>query len=453
MFFPVAFQVLFLLLLVAFGWGANLRYLSLAGIEVRPILQLSELPTASHGESSSDTRVLDDGIHRSVFGLAAVLGGIALAGWTLCLVFSVSPAMQTCITLITYMVITAALVVPQRILFHTTRMQLLHSLFRIVKPSMTDPVYLCDIIMADILTSCARIFSDLLLVACKLSSLFWYSRQRDLGLGYDGGIAKYVDAQQSARLCTDPGVLGAVLVAMPYIFRLRQCTNEYLRSTAGSSDAKRHFANAVKYASSIPVICLSSAQKRAAVDGTLDTKYSDWVLRFVYGLWVLSVAFNSLYSYYWDIAFDWNLGHMSDGSKLSDLVAPTEPKSPSAKTLSASGSSDFSGCATETVNVCSLDADGPDHEPSRTPLCHGSDRAWSPGRFPLFLRPQLRFGAPHLYYAAMLVDFLLRITWTAKLTSYIYIDLMAYGGFWLNVLEIYRRWQWTFLRIEKEAAV
>ncbi|KAJ1814875.1 protein-ER retention protein [Coemansia sp. RSA 2598] len=434
MYFPVAFQVLFLLLLVAFGWGANLRYLSLAGIEVRPILQLSQLPTPARGDGTS---ACNDGLRRGVFGLAVLFSGISLVGWSLCLAFSMSPAMQTCIALITYMVIISALVVPQRILFHTARMQLLHSLARIVKPSLSDPVYLSDVIMADILTSCARIFSDILLVACTFSSLFWHSRRRSLGTDYDGGIAEYVESQRSAKMCTDAGVVGAMLVAMPYIFRLRQCVNEYLRSTAGSSDAKRHFANAVKYASSIPVICLSSAQKRAAVDGTMETKYSDWALRLVYGLWILAVAFNSLYSYYWDIAFDWNLGHLSDGTKLSDLVAPTQPggNSDSSDALGIGGAA----CDGENVNIGSLDAE--------------EGRAWKASKFPLFLRPQLRFGSPQIYYAAMLIDFLLRITWTAKLTSYIHIDLMAYGGFWLNVLEIYRRWQWTFLRIEKEVSV
>ncbi|KAJ2747251.1 protein-ER retention protein [Coemansia sp. BCRC 34301] len=413
MYFPVAFQVLFLAQLAALGWGANLCILSNSGIEVRPVLQLSQLPTAYRPDDRPD-----DGLHRSVFRLARILAAITGAGWLLAVLAASSPVAQTWLALLTYVAIGCVLVLPQRVLFHTVRMQFLGSLARIVVPSMASPVFLCDIILADILTSCARTFADMRLVACQFSSLA---------------------GSKEGSMCTDTGMVGALLVAMPYAFRLRQCANEYLNAPPASAEATRHFANAVKYASSFPVICLSAMHRRAEIEAsTSDAKQADWMLRPAFGLWLLAVAFNSLYSYYWDVAFDWNLGHTSSGWKLADLVVPHT-------TLYGSSSP---GTAEETAEPSApRELVAPADALARDMYAPSVKRS-----FPRLLRPRLRFTRLWLYYAAMAIDFLLRITWTMKLSSYIRIDQMAFGGFWLNVLEVYRRWQWTFLRIEKEAA-
>ncbi|KAJ1964376.1 protein-ER retention protein [Dipsacomyces acuminosporus] len=459
MYFPVAFQVLFLALLATVGWAANLQWLSRAGIEVRPILQLSQAPNAHRAGERADDR-----LHQGIYRLAAILGSIALAGWVLC-TLSASADTQTRITLLTYLVAVAVVVWPQRILCHTVRMQFIESLVRIVRPSLTSPVYLSDVVMADILTSCARMLADMCLVVCQFGVVLWSAAA---GSGITAGaagndsdidvLADTVRTKQMGAMCTDPGIIGAVLVASPYAFRLRQCINEYLRAPAGSGDAKRHFANAVKYASAFPVICLSATQKRVAVDGLLETTpTSDWALRAVFGLWMLAVGFNSLYSFYWDIAFDWDLGHQPDGWRLSDLIAPA--RSPSTHRISNSSTAaagpDESVIASGTSQVekpyddhiltpaHALDEMVSAEQPSLYPLS---------SQLPMLLRPHLCFLPHAIYYFAILTDFFLRISWTMKLSSHIQIDTMAYGGFWLNVLEIYRRWQWTFLRIEKEAA-
>ncbi|KAJ2878633.1 protein-ER retention protein, partial [Coemansia aciculifera] len=306
-----------------------------------------------------------------------------------------------------------------RVLFHTVRMQFIGSLARIVIPSMASPVFLSDIVMADILTSCARTFADMRLVACQFLSLAWPGE---------------------AATCADTGIVGALLVAMPYAFRLRQCANEYLNAPPASAEAKRHFANAVKYASAFPVICLSAMHRRAEIEASTmaDAKHSSWIQRPVFALWVLAVTFNSLYSYYWDVAFDWNLGHTSSGWKLADLVVPNDAA------LSSSPVASDEMAELGGSHELASPADALAHD-ALVPVA-------SKHSFPRLLRPRLCFTRPWLYYVAMAVDFLLRITWTMKLSSYIRIDQMAFGGLWLNILEVYRRWQWTFLRIEKEAA-
>ncbi|KAI9482259.1 EXS family-domain-containing protein [Coemansia mojavensis] len=415
MYLPVAFQTLFLALLAALGWGMNLLLLSRVGIQTRPILQLAELPTTTSSAQRIDAGVYD------IFRLTRVLGTVALLGWLLSALLS-DQKTQTAVTLATYIAVILLLIMPQRALCHTVRMQFLGLLGRIVKPSLEDPVWLADIVMADILTSCARMFADLVLVACQFGRFIWPIRHEALeDRGGLQALAQFVRQRQAQNACTSAGILGVFLVCAPYAFRLRQCVNEYLKAVPGSNDARRHLANAIKYASSFPVIALSATQRQVTVDGVMETKYSDWALRMAFGLWIAAVVFNSLYSFYWDVAFDWNLGHTASGWKLSDLITgPSEEK---------------------PLVLSPAEAIGQDTR------VIASQR-----RFPCMLRPHLRFGSPRIYYAAIALDFLLRIAWTMKLSSYVRIDMMAYGGFWLNVLEIYRRWQWTFLRLEKEAA-
>ncbi|KAB8302484.1 hypothetical protein EYC80_005888 [Monilinia laxa] len=67
------------------------------------------------------------------------------------------------------------------------------------------------------------------------------------------------------------------------------------------------------------------------------------------------------------------------------------------------------------------------------------------------LRPRLYLPAQELYYIAILLDFLLRFTWSLKLSPHLdhFADFES-GIFLLEVLEVARRWMWIFLRVETE---
>ncbi|KAJ2668593.1 protein-ER retention protein, partial [Coemansia sp. RSA 1285] len=323
MYFPLAFQVLFLALLAGFGWAANLLVLARAGIKTRPILQLAPHPSALDGSGYTE-----DGPHQSVFRLVTVIGFVAAAGWLVCALLPSSRA-QACVVVLTYMSVGCVLLMPQNRVCRTVRRQLMASLFRIVQPSMSSPVFLSDIIMADILTSCARIFADVYLVACHIVAAFYVANPGDTGSDV-GLLAMTVRSAWRESMCADAGIIGVLLMAAPYAFRLRQCMDEYLNTPPGSTDSRRHIANAVKYASSFPVIFLSAAQKKMATkSATMDSGHTDWALEAAFAMWVASVAFNSLYSFYWDIVFDWDLVHFADGWKLSNLI--TSEQHPSSR--------------------------------------------------------------------------------------------------------------------------
>ena len=56
-----------------------------------------------------------------------------------------------------------------------------------------------------------------------------------------------------------------------------------------------------------------------------------------------------------------------------------------------------------------------------------------------------------MYYTAIILDFILRMTWSLKLSPHLdhWNDLEG-GIFGLEVLEVARRWVWIFFRVETE---
>ena len=101
---------------------------------------------------------------------------------------------------------------------------------------------------------------------------------------------------------------------------------------------------------------------------------------------MLAVFVNSFYSFYWDVAKDWDL------------------------TL-------FSG---------SRERNNPEH-------------AWG-------LRRQTQFGSNGLYYTAIVIDFVLRCTWSLKLSPHLdHFNDLEGGIFVMEFLEVLRRWIWSII--------
>lgn len=98
---------------------------------------------------------------------------------------------------------------------------------------------------------------------------------------------------------------------------------------------------------------------------------------------------NSLYSFYWDVAKDWDLTLLSSARN------------------------------------------NPEH--------------------PYGLRRQRVFDKPMLYYVVIVIDLLLRCSWSLKLSVHLeHFNDIEGGIFLLEILEICRRWMWVFFRVEAE---
>jgi hypothetical protein len=180
------------------------------------------------------------------------------------------------------------------------------------------------------------------------------------------------------------------------MMRLRQCIIEYLRVRASNRRSGgigaggwggQHLANALKYSTAFPVIILSALQRN------LSLNHEDIGLteKSLYRCWVVAVLVNSLYSFYWDVAKDWDLSLFSSAAERNN----------------------------------------PHH--------------------PYGLRSRLYFPAVNLYYVAIGVDLLLRCTWSLKLSPHLdhFADFES-GIFLMEFLEVGRRWMWIFFRVETE---
>jgi len=221
-----------------------------------------------------------------------------------------------------------------------------------------------------------------------------------------------------------------MLVATPFLIRLRQCASEYLLSKDPAAK-RRHLLNAIKYSSSFPVIIASTVvtniQRMVLTHVVQDPDLlvqlggrAQTAMR----LWVMFSVIHAVYSLYWDFVYDWDLGYVS-GNFIHQLM---------------SGG-----------------------------MGRGARNAKQRLRYPL-LREHLYFPSPLVYYLAMLLDAGCRFSWFFKVVpvyrslkmelatdsdlsvghihrpteEFIALDLT------LKLLELFRRWVWVFFRVEKE---
>lgn len=103
------------------------------------------------------------------------------------------------------------------------------------------------------------------------------------------------------------------------------------------------------------------------------------------------VFVNSFYSFYWDVAKDWDLSLFSSASERND----------------------------------------PEH--------------------PWGLRRHRYFHTKEIYYGVIIMDLLLRCTWSFKLSPHLdHFNDLEGGVFLMELLEVFRRWIWIFFRVETE---
>jgi len=125
---------------------------------------------------------------------------------------------------------------------------------------------------------------------------------------------------------------------------------------------------------------------------------------------LLSAIINSFYSFWWDIAKDWGL---TDSQTRMAEGARHRYDEHRHQTLASEGS--------------------------------GLDTGRKGPRKTLLFRSYLP------YHLAVAVNFVLRLTWSAKLSPHLHraaeIEL---GVFVLEILEVLRRWLWVYFRVEFE---
>lgn len=108
-----------------------------------------------------------------------------------------------------------------------------------------------DVLMADVLTSYAKVLGDLFVALCM-----FFSPGRS-------------STSKPDRSCGGAYVV-PIIIAIPSMIRLRQCLIEYLRVRRANTKSGaigshgwggQHLANALKYSSAFPVVILSALQR------------------------------------------------------------------------------------------------------------------------------------------------------------------------------------------------
>ncbi|KHN25772.1 SPX and EXS domain-containing protein 1 [Glycine soja] len=211
-----------------------------------------------------------------------------------------------------------------------------------------------DFFLADILTSMAKVFSDLERSVCRMvhrqvATIAWL---------------------EADSVCGSHSVAIPLVLVLRYLFRLNQCLRQYK-----DTGEKTTLLNALKYSTAVPVIFLSALKYHV---------FPERWTNFYRPLWLLSGVVNSSYSFYWDVNRDWDL------SGFTRIFKFNKP-----------------------------------HLFSH--MLHG--RRW-------------------VYFWVIGSNLVLRCTWTYKLSAHLRHNYLTV--FFIAALEIFRRFQWIFFRVENE---
>ncbi|PGH11492.1 hypothetical protein AJ79_04867 [Helicocarpus griseus UAMH5409] len=365
LYFPLPYRVALILVAGVWGWGLNLHYLSAVKIDVPALIRYPSRSSANQVP-----------VYRSTYHLATLLSVplfISLLFFWAVTHGSAERVVDWEIIPQTYLFLFfVLLILPLHRLSRSGRHRFLVALKRVCVGGLAEANdgKFGDIILADVLTSYSKILGDLFVSAC----MFFSSDASSTGIpnrGCGGQIAV------------------PLLTAVPFIIRLRQCLIEFRRVRRGNRSTDgwggQHLANALKYASAFPVIIFTAWQRNH------DPSTSSMSAESLYRLWVLSALVNSLFSFYWDVAKDWD---------LTLFYALNHP-----------------------------------HDPEH----------------PFGLRRHRYFHANQMYYSAIIIDLLLRFTWLSRLSTRLdRVNGIEGGVFVLMFLEVIRRWMWIFFRVETE---
>ncbi|KAI5428806.1 uncharacterized protein LOC127127145 isoform X2 [Lathyrus oleraceus] len=251
-----------------------------------------------------------------------------------------------------YIFVAMLLVFPFDIFYLSSRYFFLRTLLRIAFP--LQPISFPDFFLADILTSMAKVFSDLERSVCRMvnkqvATIAWF---------------------EADAVCGSHSIAIPIVLVLPYLWRLLQCLRQYK-----DTKEKNCLLNALKYSTAVPVIFLS-ALKYHVFPEKWTTLYRP--------LWLLSSVINSLYSFYWDITRDWDL------SGFSRIFKFTKPS----------------------------------------------------------LVSNVFYGRHWVYFWVIGSNLVLRGSWTYKLSAHLRHNYLTVFG--ITLLEMFRRFQWVFFRVENE---
>ncbi|KAF8813830.1 EXS-domain-containing protein, partial [Phlegmacium glaucopus] len=431
--FPLPYRILFLTGLGILGWAINLQSLDAFGLDPVAAMDLRVIPYHSPRSKAM-------ALSASVYRISLAYFTISFLSWALYRLATGGDASLVdsygYIPSITAVIILLILVCPYNIILKSEREKFTYAIRRCIFPPPNGPIHFSDVILADIGTSFAKVLGDVWLAAWMLKP----------------GNSMLVPP-------VDDGWLRWILptvMSFPFFLRLRQCLIEYSLS---ENDCQRPLFNALKYATSFPVIFLSAAQKLVVVDlirgkggkaastswhgehplfrlwQVIIAEFSLLVCSHLIERRLLAAIVNSLYSFWWDVTNDWGLELMK-----FDTSNKQQPSIPKQSPRLHSSHSVHNGSPTDST---ALERPRNPAELSLPLKCRRRQSCYG-------LRSVLLY--PRAVYPAMIfLNLLLRMTWSIRLSTHVHATWEgSLVFFWLEVAELVRRWLWVFVRVEWE---
>ncbi|MCJ1262057.1 protein-ER retention protein [Lobaria immixta] len=364
---PLPYRVAVILVLGVWAWGLNLHYLAILKIDAPGLIKYPSRPSSTIPPH-----------HRRTYRLATTVTiPLVVSILLFWLITHGSPSLVVKWDILpqSYLFLLVLLfIIPYQRLSRTGRYWFLSTLRRVSIGRIAEAQdgKFGDILLADVLTSYAKVLGDLFISACMFVSVGSSSTDKP------------------DRSCGGQ-YLVPIIISIPSMIRLRQCLIEYSRARKNSQKSAstgwggQHLANALKYSSAFPVIILSALQRG------YDPNKIGMSEAGLFRLWLFFVFLNSFYSFYWDVVKDWDL----------TLFSP------------------------------SAERNNPEH--------------------PWGLRRHTHFHTKEMYYGAILLDLMLRCTWSFKLSPHLdHFNDWEGGIFVMEFLEVFRRFIWIFFRVETE---
>ncbi|KAL4962865.1 EXS domain-containing protein [Aspergillus stella-maris] len=287
LFLPFPSRVAVILLAGFWGWGVNLQYLQQNNIDLLALIRY-------HTHKTPNQRPP----HVSAYHLAGLLTFPLLL--SLLIFWPVTHGSREWVESVDYIpqaylfILFILIVLPFNRLSRSGRRRFLATLRRISIGGLAEAQdgKFGDVLLADALTSYAKVIADLVVTFCMFFSSDTSSTSRpDRNCGSDW--------------------IAPLVIAIPSMIRLRQCLTEYVRVRKTGlkigSNGGQHLANALKYATAFPVIILAAKLRNYSPFLLYDI--SEVTLsRLLY----LFTFINSTYSFYWDVTKDWDLTLLTD---------------------------------------------------------------------------------------------------------------------------------------------
>ncbi|CAI6342008.1 unnamed protein product [Periconia digitata] len=283
---PLPYRVALIIVMGIWAWGLNLQYLSLIRIDVPSLIRYPARNSPHHPPHYLSC-------YRVATALSIPLAASLLLFWTVTAGSPTAIISWSILPNLYLLVLVVGFIVPLPSVSRAGRHRTLATLKRISIGGIAEAAdgKFGDILLADALTSYAKVLGDLFVVLCMAFS----------------SSAPSTTALPN-RNCGGPFLI-PFIISIPSLIRLRQCLTEYSRVQAANRKAGHslngwggvHLANAAKYSTAFPVILLSALLRSHDPE---QSRISETAL---FRLWLTAVFVNSAYSFYWDVTRDWDL--------------------------------------------------------------------------------------------------------------------------------------------------